>query len=87
MEIFLIWIQLQFLVSSYLALLFLFKLARMVDLIPQPNLITPLFEIPSPNLCLISTILKTQTHVRPLSLLEEKEEDKNKEDREKESMQ
>lgn len=87
MEIFLIWIQLQFPVSSYLALLFPFKLATLLDLISQPNLIAPLFEISSPNLCLISIILKTQTQVRPLSLLEEKEEDKNKEDREKQSMQ
>ena len=42
-----------FLVSSYLALLLLFKLAGLVDLILQPDLITSLFKIPSSNLCLI----------------------------------
>ena len=72
--------RLKFLVSSHLASPF-FKLTGQAYLIPQPNLITPVFDIPSSKIFLIPNILKIQTHIHSLCLLVE---NKSGVDREKE---
>lgn len=77
--------RLKFLVSSHPASTLFSKLTGLVYLIPQPHLIPPVFEISSSKIFLIPTVLKTQTHVLSLRLLEEKKkEKKNGVDRKKE---